>query len=541
MTPENSLPARRLKIRHGPSGSTDELVSKLTGGDAWLSQRLCGNFRSEADLARVVSAVSTARYDREALTDELTRFNRACENSEAALARIADLRDPSTLLVVTGQQPGFFGGPLLCALKAATAIATARELTSKLQRRVHPLFWIASDDHDLDEVRGTVVLDSDSEYRKIRVELEPRGRPIADVSIDAATATAFMEALRFSGLDEMIASPSPSALAFTPRPGENWSLWFARTLARLFARSGLILFEPASAPSLARPFLEAQLADPLAAPRALHAGARDLEAHGIAPPLPFEIPSCSFITIEKKRQRFDPNQGHTRDSFDVTSRSPLSADAALRTVLQSRILPAIAVIGGPGELKYWLQLRELFAHHATTMPIFFPRISATFVTPQVRRAMDQLNVADQAFLGEDELLSLVRSRVPPASKETWQELATQALSSFDRFATKIRELGGSLPARIDQSTAALKSSIERIIELAGKRQQEVEGVSEKKVRSIARSMRPMNKPQDRVFSSLPFALRFGDDLFDSIAEALDPFDPTARIVDLGLSDGSVLP
>ncbi len=70
---------------------------------------------------------------------------------DAAQANIAKLR-AGARAVVTGQQVVLFGGPLLTLLKAATAVARAKEATEATGVEHVPVFWLATEDHDLEEV-----------------------------------------------------------------------------------------------------------------------------------------------------------------------------------------------------------------------------------------------------------------------------------------------------------------------------------------------------------------------------------------------------
>jgi uncharacterized protein YllA (UPF0747 family) len=60
--------------------------------------------------------------------------------------------------IVSGQQAGVVGGPLLTLLKAARAVSLAREVEAASGKPVVPVFWIAGDDHDLDEIHHTFVV-----------------------------------------------------------------------------------------------------------------------------------------------------------------------------------------------------------------------------------------------------------------------------------------------------------------------------------------------------------------------------------------------
>src|SRR5271155_1434493 len=70
---------------------------------------------------------------------------------DAAKANIAKLR-AGARAVVTGQQVVLLGGPLLILLKAATAVARAKEATAATGVEHVPVFWLATEDHDLEEV-----------------------------------------------------------------------------------------------------------------------------------------------------------------------------------------------------------------------------------------------------------------------------------------------------------------------------------------------------------------------------------------------------
>src|SRR5271157_5924944 len=86
----------------------------------------------------------------------LEKQNRAWGASEATLINIQRLR-AGAYVVVTGQQVGLFGGPLMSLFKIASALALAKQLERSGVDCV-PVFWLATEDHDLDEVNQTLLL-----------------------------------------------------------------------------------------------------------------------------------------------------------------------------------------------------------------------------------------------------------------------------------------------------------------------------------------------------------------------------------------------
>src|SRR5258707_15095369 len=87
--------------------------------------------------------------------------------------------------VVSGQQVGLFGGPAYAVYKALTAIRLAEEVSEAGIPAV-PIFWMATEDHDLDEVRHVTWFDSG---KLVKFELPPSegpGRPVGNVRLGAA-------------------------------------------------------------------------------------------------------------------------------------------------------------------------------------------------------------------------------------------------------------------------------------------------------------------------------------------------------------------
>lgn len=109
-----------------------------------------------------------AAPDRRALARALGAANRSYGNLNAD--RLAEkLADPATRVVVTGQQPGLFGGPLYAFSKMIAASRWAAALEAQGQPAM-ALFWVATEDHDWAEVSQAVVFTQDG----------PRGFDLGD-------------------------------------------------------------------------------------------------------------------------------------------------------------------------------------------------------------------------------------------------------------------------------------------------------------------------------------------------------------------------
>src|SRR5262245_15589935 len=92
--------------------------------------------------------------------------------------------------VITGQQPGLFTGPNYTILKALTVIKLARALDSTGVPAV-PVFWVAAEDHDYQEIESASVLDRDSGLLTVRVDLSnPDSSPVGWLKLRGDVAEA---------------------------------------------------------------------------------------------------------------------------------------------------------------------------------------------------------------------------------------------------------------------------------------------------------------------------------------------------------------
>src|SRR5579885_3278018 len=194
--------------------------------------------------ATISTAAAVARESeypaerRRAVAEALRRQN--AEGGSATREHL-DRFERGAVAVVTGQQVGLLGGPAYAFYKALSAAQIARELAAQGVDAV-PVFWMATEDHDVDEVRWTTFFENGE---LVRLELRPSeetARPVGRIRLGeraaeiAETAGGFLE----NAGDRELAALVRSAC----RSEDTYGSSFARLWARLFAEQGLILVDP---------------------------------------------------------------------------------------------------------------------------------------------------------------------------------------------------------------------------------------------------------------------------------------------------------
>jgi len=510
-----------MKVSAISSARREALVERYASPDSALADRLGGPYGDLASYRAAIERVAARAFDRESLVDRLLTINSATEAGERTRENILALRMRDTFAVVTGQQPGFLTGPLYTALKAASTIALARHLQESLGVPCVPVFWVASDDHDLAEIEGCHVLGRAGEVRRFRLDLSPRTSPSSALTVTADAAARFQEVLETAGDADFAQQVTDG---FSPRPGERWAVWFGRQLHRMFPASGLVLFEPHGARDLVAPTLLRELRSPALVRDALRQGASSLRGLGLDAPLPVDRSSALFITRDQHRQRHEPDVVGPEGAAAILGKDPhaFTADAALRPVVQSCVVPTAAVVGGPGELAYWLQLTECFEAFDAPRPVFLPRHTAVLVEPKLARILAGLGSSVAAVLADDGKALTALSSAPAPSLEGVRSAIAQALVALDRVGEELDAHGRQVNKKFAGLRKTHSAALDRLARQAETAAAVAQSASRQQAEFAVHALRPRGRMQDRVLSPLPFLARFGPDLFERVAARIDP-------------------
>ena len=153
----------------------------------------------------VLAEAKALKFPREraaAVAEVLTKQN-ARFGSDAKTQTNIDRLAKGAVAVVSGQQVGLFGGPSYSIYKALMAIQVAEELTRQGVEAV-PIFWMATEDHDVDEIRHTTWF---HDGRSARFELPApadASKPVGKILLGPASSQIVREA---SDLLEQQGSP----------------------------------------------------------------------------------------------------------------------------------------------------------------------------------------------------------------------------------------------------------------------------------------------------------------------------------------------
>lgn len=458
--------------------------------------------------------------------------------SDRARERLERFVRDGGAVVTTGQQSGFLTGPLYTIYKALTVARLARRLEAELGTLVLPVFWNASEDHDWSEIDHADVLGIDGSLRRFHLPATaPIAVPAHDRTIDPEVTSVLDELAHHIG-----ATPFGDRYIRSFReaysPAARVSDAFVRVLAGWLEPFDLLItdaadgaLKAASTEVLARSLEGSRVEGRLVAERT----GRLTEAGYHAQVPVVEEGSNVFFHGPAGRERLYRRGGTVagRESgtewsleevLEAVRSAPerFSPNVLLRPVVESRVFPTLAYVGGPGEIAYFAQLGPLFAEHGMTAPVVVPRASFTLVEPEAAAMLAGLEVSlDEVGGARHELVERLARRWMPA--EVRAALAALARATAGGYAELLDAasaldptLGGAVGSLRNESLAlvgrAERKVLRRVKALAAPRLGVVDRVREQ--------LSPGGVPQERVVNASGFLARHGPTLLAAVYEAV---------------------
>ena len=474
----------------------------------------------ELDRAALAAALRAYSADLGVLDPKAPHADKVA--SQRLEAQLELLAHPQARVVVAGQQAGLLSGPAYSVHKAADAVLLSRQL-SREERPVLPVFWIASQDHDADEVASAHLLDLSEREFDLRLAL-PRGVPVGRILWQAEWTAQVQQLLSDFDAPEAHRAAVKAQLdfAFT---GKTYSDVFARLMFRLLGAEGLIVLDPLH-PALAglmAPAIRRELERPLDGPQRIEAAAEQLSARGYTPQLRRPAGATNVFIEEgggqrtllrvvgdtARTQHFDGYSKAELLALLESDPSRLTPAAGLRPIIQDTLLPTAAFVVGPGELAYAAELRGVYELHGLTQPVLWPRLSVTWLEPNVARLLRGFGVT-AAQVQKDPAGTLGRAL---ARQQDAAALGQERLNTLE---AQFTALTGELAA-LDPT---LKSSVERtqqrtLVRLERHRQQAFRALARAEddkggqLSRLSKHLLPNGHPQEREMNFLTYLLKHG--------------------------------
>ena len=466
----------------------------------------------------------------EVLREQNARF--APRNEiDSATAQNLDRLAAGAVAIVTGQQAGLFSGPAYTFYKAITAVRVAEETTRRGIDAV-PIFWLATEDHDLAEVNHSTWVTRNGLARyDLPARDEDAAKRVGEVVLgDTAQALVGVAAqtLQGPGADEV-----SRALHESYGPNETYGSAFGKLLSRLLAGRGIIFIDPLDvrlhrivAPVFLRALAEAgSLTDDLLA------RSKELESAGLHAQVKVtRETTLLFHNIDGRREPLRIRNGKffagdrelSRDQIAATIESHpdlITPNALLRPIVQDSLLPTAAYIGGPAEVAYLAQSQLVYAKILGRMPAILPRASFTIVEPPIARFLAQYGLEIRDFLhGSQHVRAQMEQKALPDALVARFDKSEEEISALLKsYREPLGRLDSTLLDALEVAERKMLYQFSQLKAKVARAENFRSGVLDRHERILLDALYPNGELQERTLSALPFIATYGPGFLDDLA------------------------
>ncbi len=467
----------------------------------------------------------------------LERQNCAWGASPETLANIERFKH-GALAAVTGQQVGLFGGPLFSLFKALTAVKLAEQATAAGVDCV-PVFWLATEDHDLAEVNHVALAAEHGPPELLTVDTHGvTDAPVGTIKFAAEIAPVVERAAAMLGESEVA-----GWLREAYRPGETLGSGFALLFTKLFADFGVILLDPSDRDfhELAKPLLRAAIERASELDEALLERGKAIEAAGYhqqvkvtsSTTLLFAVQDGARSAIRRTHNGADVAEfaiGEERvPAAQLLERietmpEKFNPNVLLRPVVQDYLLPTLAYTGGAAEVAYFAQVAVVYEKLLGRVTPVLPRFSATLVDAKSERilARYQLGVAD-LLSGPEKVRAAIAAHSLPRDL---QERFAEAYRSLEQSMIALEESVGKLDSTLIDAAQSTRTGMAHQIERLQARVARAETLRNEVVTrhadALSHALYPNKALQEREVAGISFVARYGRELLANVYHTIHP-------------------
>lgn len=487
------------------------------------------NYEPElASFKQAIEAKSKENIPRTLLVEVLKEQYKHIDYAPLVQRNIELLSDKNTFTVTTGHQLNIFTGPLYFIYKIITTIKLARKVAEQYpEYQIIPVYWMATEDHDFAEINHVNLFN-----KQVVWDVKTKG------AVGNIPTSSFHHVL-----SEMKAILGESEYAkelihiFENAYSENALLSEAtRTLVHtLFQEYGLVIID-GNDPKLKQqiiPFIKNDLTEQNSF-RIISETNKRLTPHYDLQVNPREL-NFFYLTDEyRERLIVENNTYKTIDNRFVFTKQELeeeikkfperfSPNVVTRPLYEEMVLPNLAYVGGPGEIAYWLQLKDLFHFYKVNFPILILRNSFLFIDENTISKMKKLTIHPESIFNSIETWTqdfITRN----AKKEiSLQKELVQIEHIFETILRKAFEQDNTLQGTVEAEKKKTIHSLQALEQKLVKAEKKKFEIELNQLQKIKTRLFPENELQERHETFSSFYVKEGKAFISKVMDTTDPF------------------
>jgi bacillithiol biosynthesis cysteine-adding enzyme BshC len=514
---------QKTEIDFSVTKSLSRLVSDYLTGNKGLKS-FYSSYPDETGFVNAINTRSKFPADRNLLAAILKEQN--SDSHASAKKNIELLTDRNTFTVTTGHQLNLFTGPLYFIYKILTTIKLTQHLNEKFAgKKFVPVYWMASEDHDIEEINHTFLHGKKVEWNT--VEKGAAGK-LSCEGMEAVIENVTALAGAGENAREII-----SQILYAYKKEHSLSRATRIFADGLFGQYGLVILDADDArlKKLFIPVMQDDLTNQTAYKKTLETISELHQSGYESQVTPREI--NLFYLQKNSRERIVQENGlykvlHTMLSWNKEelirelNENPgsFSPNVLLRTLYQETLLPNIAYIGGPAEVAYWLEYKKVFEHYKINYPLLILRNCAMIIDDVSAEKMRKLGISNEdIFKNYDELAREFIRRNPDSFSLETETAKINAV--YDSMISKILNVDSTLAKSMESERQKQLNSLKSLEEKVARALKKKHEVSLQQIQKLKEKFFPGGVLQERHENFIPFYARHGSVFFDQLLSSFE--------------------
>ncbi|MHB1922139.1 MAG: bacillithiol biosynthesis cysteine-adding enzyme BshC [Chitinophagaceae bacterium] len=484
---------------------------------------------------QAIAARGATKTNRKTLVEGLQQQYAEFPLADPVRTNLSLLEQSTTFTVCTAHQPNIFTGYLYFIYKIIQTIKLAQSLQSQFSN-LHfiPVFYMGSEDNDLQELNHIRIGDQTIQWTTAQTGAVGRMKTEGFMELIEEVQNAIGRNEHAQSIAQVLKK------AYLEKEDIQQATLYL--VNHLFGKYGLVVViadRPAFKRLMAPVILEELLEQ--SSFRVVGETNRRLSQNYPVQATPREInlfylhDGCRERIVREKEVWKVLNTGYNFNRISLKKEVELhperfSPNVILRGILQETILPNIAFIGGGGEIAYWMQLKDLFAHYQIPYPVLVLRNSLLWVGEKQTRKLDQLGLLPQELFRDTE--TLINHYVQKHSQDDLdlKEEKTQILQILSSLTLKAKKVDPTLEASVLSEIKKVTRSLDKLSLKCLRAEKKKFLVQTNQIRKIRMQLFPDAELQERVDNFLPYYAQYGETFLDRVYEAIEPISEEFTLV-----------
>ncbi len=515
------------------------------------------DFKSDDDFLKCIELkkqtyLNGKNFFRNDICEILKEQNRNFNSSEKTFENIQLLNEHDTFAVVTGQQLGFLSGPYYTILKAINTIQLAGKLNNKFpEYKFVPVFWLEADDHDFSEINNINIISKENELKNIKyfengTESEKYLKPTGTIVLDKFI-NEFINDLEGSLNKTDFSENLFASVRESYQEGMEIKTSFARFFNNLLKDRGLIFIDPSDKKikRYLKPVFETELkSSPQVCEKVINTSVELEEKFSVqVKPRAINL----FYIHEGNRYLLEPRENeiyalkHSRQKFSreelfgilETNPERFSWNVVTRPVCQDYLLPTVAYIGGPSEISYFAQFKDVYKFFNIPMPVIYPRTSVTILETKVKNFLEKNNLKFNELFEEKDLnKKLLRNISEVSADQIFSDLKEELTGVFYTYEKELSRIDANQTDSFNKRNKQFMDSLEIAKEKFNNSQAKQNEVISGQLKKVLLNIYPGNTLQERSLNITYFLNKYGNGLIELMMSGIRVDDFEHQLLDV---------